>query len=515
MIKNQKRIILIGAVLLLLLIPLYFFVIAPLLTEEEPVVDPPELLKGEVYDSSTNRILLFEHVQRAAIKSIEVHNEKGSYTFYLDKDGKFYIKDMEGAPYNLELFSALVVAAGNTMSLERVTIDCPDLSVYGLDAEDDPAWYVLTKTDGTEHKVYIGDATPSGGAYYVRYEGRNAVYTLDATIQYTLLAGINALITPILSFPISEDEYFKTDDFFIVRDGEIITHIDYVPEDEEGTEHGTGTWKMILPGNYIVNATNMGTLIQYFAEFVGSETVEYGAGLSDRFFSDEEDKIDEDVAKYMEYLRTEYGIESDFEKCHYMLHYTINDVESYVIFSKPDLEGNMYAYSTLYDLVAKINISACPFMQWSSTKFVEKGIFSQMITEVKEIKVESKDVNITFFIAGEEGDTRLQVTTNYDSRPYGAAMYASFQEWYRELAGLYIQDTTLSKDTSNLFATITVTADDGTVTVYRFYPYSTRNCYFTIDGKGEFYLLNEKVERLIADAGRLMRGETVDADAIY
>ena len=184
MIKNQKRIILIGAIVLIALIPIYFFVIAPLLKVETPVVEPPTLLPGEVLGAN-NRILMFEHVERAAIQSIEVHNEKGDYKFYLDDDGNFYIKGMKGAPYNLELFSSLIVSAGNTLTLQRVTEKCEDFSAYGLSGADKPAWYVLTKTDGTQHKVWIGNAVPSDGGYYVRYDGRDAVYVLDSSISTT------------------------------------------------------------------------------------------------------------------------------------------------------------------------------------------------------------------------------------------------------------------------------------------------------------------------------------------
>lgn len=523
MIKNQKRIILIGAIVLVALIPIYFFVIAPLLKTEQNVEEPPELLPGEVLGTS-NRILMFEQVERAAIQSILVNNQYGEYKFYLDDDGNYYIKGMKGAPYNLELFSSLVVSAGNTLTLQRITTDCEDLSVYGLAESDNPAWYELTKTDGTVHKVYIGKETPSDGAYYARYEGRNAVYTLDASIKSTLLSGIYSMITPILSYQLTEKNYYMADDFFLIRNGEPVVWIDFISEEETPTSGGMGTWKMTFPASYTVNESSYSSLLEVFTEFMGSETVEFGSALTDQFFndsyiSDDDPKIDEDMQKYMEHLETTYGIRTGTGEAAYMFHYSIEGIHNYVFFSEPDLEGNMYAYSSLYDLVAKINLSDCAFLEWEIIKFVDRPIFLQNISTVSRIDIESDELNCSFFI---NGDENIKVHTSASTKPFGEAMYRSFQEWYREFVGLYIQDKTDSTATDHLLMTITVTNDAGEVTIYRFYPYSTRRCFFTIDDpnddqppSGEFYLLNEKVERLLTDAGRLMRGEIVDADAIY
>ncbi len=515
--KNQKIIILIGAPLLVVMILVYALVIAPLLKVDKPETEPPQLLPGEVLGAS-NRILMFEHVERAAMKSIEVHNDKGSYTFYLADDGQFYIKGMEGAPYNLELFASLVVSAGNTLTLSRITTDCENLSDYGLSEADQPAWYVITKTDGTTHKVYIGDRTVSHSGFYVRYEGRNAVYILDSTIESTLLAGVYSLVTPVLALPLTQETYYTADDFFMLRDNQLIVSIDYVPEQENPTEGGLGEWKMQKPAPYVVNSSSYSTVLETLTQFYGSETVEFGSAFTDQFFKDHyEDgeggdaEFSEDVEKYYAHLKDTYAI--DVKAPDYLISYRSGDVTSYVIFSKPDLSGNMYAYSSLYDLVAKINIATVPFLEWDVIQFIDRPIFTQMIGTVSKIEVESEELNCTFFLEGDDKD--IKVTTNLSSTPFGSAMYRSFQEWYREFVSIQIQDKTGSDAKENLYATVTVTNDAGEVTVYRFYPYSTRRCFVTINDSGEFYVMLEQVERLIADAGRLMRGETVDADAIY
>lgn len=517
MIKNQKRLIIIGIPVLIALILLYFFVVAPLLDISSSEADPPELLEGEIL-SSDNNILMFDQVQRAAIKTIEVHNEKGSFTFYLDKDGNFYIEGMEGAPYNLESFANFLVAAGYTLTKSRVMTDCQNMSDYGLAEEDNPSWYELTTAAGIKHKVYIGNKTVDQSGYYARYEGRNAVYILDSSIESTLLCGIHSMITPILSYQLNESNYYKADDIFLIRDGKPVVWIDYVSEEEVPTAQGMGNWKMLYPTAYTVNATSLSTVLELFTGFYGLETVEFGSSLTDDFFDDNyEDgevgdaELDADAEAYYQHLKETYGI--DIKNPAFMVSYTINDITSYVIFSEPDISGMMYAYSSLYDLVATIHSSSVEFLTWSIVGFVDRPIFIQNISDVAKIQIESEKVNCTFFIEGK--DQEISVTTNLSSKPLGASMYRSFQEWYREFVGLYIQDKAESNAKDNLYATITVTNDAGEVTVYRFYPYSTRRCLVTINDVGEFYLLLDEVERLIADANRIMNGESVEADSSY
>ena len=198
MIKSQRtKIIAVGVVALILIIA-YFAVVQPLVNQ---VVDdseePPTLVEGEVLGSN-NRILLFEHTEKANIQSIEVHNDSGTWTMYRGDDNEFYLKDHEGAPYSKALLASLVSDAGYTLSMTRVTDNCTDWSVYGLDEASTPAWYVLTNLQGETHTVYIGDRIPTGAGYYCRYKDRPCVYVLQSSLASTLLVPLESMITPMV-----------------------------------------------------------------------------------------------------------------------------------------------------------------------------------------------------------------------------------------------------------------------------------------------------------------------------
>lgn len=74
-----------------------------------------------------DRVLIFPHIEKKNILSLQVSNEHGSYTFQrvnakyeLDPKGDFVIKDSPLTAYNQELFAELYVGAGYTLTLQKI-----------------------------------------------------------------------------------------------------------------------------------------------------------------------------------------------------------------------------------------------------------------------------------------------------------------------------------------------------------------------------------------------------------
>ena len=55
----------------------------------------------------------------------------------------------------------------------------------------------------------------------------------------------------------------------------------------------------------------------------------------------------------------------------------------------------------------------------------------------------------------------------------------------------------------------------GNERVYKFYPYSDRRVYYTVNGSGEFYVNRTMLDKVIADVRRVQAGETVNPDTKY
>ena len=238
-------------------------------TGEYEIVALVDTADGETYAANT-RIMIFPSVSKQNILSIEVHNDKGGFTFcrYNQNTGKFDASGdfiILGAPmtsYDQDLFATMYVSAGYTMTTDKVigpvdengnpsppikrdengalcthTEACScDYKEYGLvpgtkyDEEGkpydyEPAYYILTDIYGNRHKLLIGDALVDGSGYYVQYVDisgesevkRDAVYVVDTDMGTTMLAAIEEYVDPTLTYPMTSTTYFDVQDFTIDR----------------------------------------------------------------------------------------------------------------------------------------------------------------------------------------------------------------------------------------------------------------------------------------------------------
>lgn len=501
--QKQKVTLIVCVALFAALLPVYLLFIQPLLSE---VAEPelPELLEGEVRDGL--HILMFEHIEQATLSSIEVHNEHGSYTFYCtdEKKNTFSIKGMEGAPYVADSFSQLVVDTCYTLVEERLDDAQEDLSVYGLGEKDTPARFTVTKKgkDKISHTVLVGKEYPSGGGYYCMYEGRDAVYVLDSSLASTVLADVYSLISPKLTYPITEGNALMADDFTLVKNGEPFVAFDRLTAKETGKDQDEYVLK--YPKGYNPNFNTYATLLLEMGTFSGLKTVACGSDL---------EALDSAM------LKETYGI--DVNAPYFLLSYACDDVETRVVFSEPNEEGVMYAYSTLYNLVATVDAASTTFLNWELLRYIDPYVYVKSIDDIAKVAIkgqirngeESLDVDALFTLDGEGTD--LIVKDQSSAKPYDADGVKNFRQLMKSVIGIKIQDYTEETDVSAMtpLAEITVTDDEGETVALAFYTYSTRRCFYTVDGKGEFYVLRDDVEKVLRDTDRVIKGIRVDSES--
>ncbi len=526
--KQIKLAIILGVVFLVLLLS-YLIVLRPIINEQAPVTDDPlQLDQGEV-EGANDRIMLFPQVERASVQSIEVKNSHGQYKFVKNKTGGFDIEGSEGTSYSAELFSTLVTDCGYTLSKVKVANDNPDkLSDYGLDEASDPAYYILTTVEGTVHKVWVGTIIPSNGGYYVRYEGRNTVYVLDTTLETTVLAPIEAFVTPTLVMPTSLTTYYMLDDFAIYKgkyipkkDGENNSadqaqteltpevRFHYLSEEEKAKLDVNATFRMDHPGDGVYNAsTYIDGVAQQFIAYTGSQTVKLAPKA-------------EDLEKY--------GV---FEKAAYTLYvvnnqqYTDKDgtakylpIPNYVYFSEMQKDEETgeefrYAYSLLFDLIAKVPYYDCQFLEYDLNIWVSANLFNININKVSHITVESEDVNVSFTLKGQDSDLVVEDSQGHkpevkNFRKFYQTMLGMMKGGYAELTES--QRQALTADEKNVTAKLTVKLHSGKDLVYRFYSYGVQT-YYTVNGIGEFQLPTSQVTKTVNDAVRVTRDEVVNPD---
>ena len=205
--------------------------------------------EGELLGFS-DRIMMYPQISQTNTYSISVTDTDGSvkYKFYRDGTGKVLIEGFENASisYDQTLYASLCVSCGYTITMQKLDLSpdyvAPrlpdgslDYSAYGLaDIYDEngdlvytPVTYTIVQasyaSDGTcsasdvQYTVKVGDPILSGAGYYVQLVGRDAVYIVSSEIQETVLQTIEALVTPMIIYPMKTATYLMVQDFWLAK----------------------------------------------------------------------------------------------------------------------------------------------------------------------------------------------------------------------------------------------------------------------------------------------------------
>lgn len=193
----------------------------------------------------------------------------------------------------------------------------------------------------------------------------------------------------------------------------------------------------------------------------------------------------------------------------YTLHYRYNDVDSYVLFSDIQSTGEMYAYSSLWNTIVLVDPSEFTFLDWDLLTYVDKPLFMLSISDVAEIKLESEQFSETFSLTGESAE--LKVVPSSTGEVFDEYYLYNFRQFYKSLLTLSIEDYADENKLENCIFTLTLTTRKNRAYEYKFYRYSTRRCYYTVNGDGEFYVLYDMVEKVINDCQKVLEGKDVDS----
>lgn len=442
------------------------------------VDDLNALHKDELFGAS-GRVLMFKQLtydetstldKSKVIKSISVSNMNGEFTFERGKDNNFVIEGYENLAFDIEKFAQFSVACGKPLSLDvlknpvLLSDGTIDLSEYGLSSESrvkteideegneiqveytySPAVYVITTMTGEWHRVIVGDSIVSEEGYYAIYDGgyvkdsngnftevgrRQRVYILGADgISDGVLARIEDLITPMIVYPMGENEYFDVKDFNIYKninhekiteelyaifgdkfDGMTDEEISALLDSDEEIykayfEIFEKYSEKICSFSYQDLAERQGSMYSYIP-YVSH--IEYSKGYyinSDNISSMlynlctmgfvEVTKLnpsDEDLQKYG---LSDYGFYMEF-----FFHNAADDTEeemSYIYntitFSTKDKNGHYYAYSDMFDMIVCIDESYLDFFEWEEYKWYDQKYIQLDISNIQNIIIESPSVS--------------------------------------------------------------------------------------------------------------------------
>lgn len=513
-------------------------------------VDP----EGTEQVGVNDRLLIFPHTEKSKIQEIEVHNTHGSYTFERKKmdDGStdFVIEDYEEIPYDLELFAQLVVTTGYTLTMQKIDNELVKQyghKEYGLVEEErvdeegntytyKPSWYKLTDTSGNVYKVTIGNKIPSNAGYYVKYEGRDSVYIVTNTgMDTTVLATLESLCTPTISIPSAMADYYDVTNFIYWNDPTPISDplgvqplitFDYLDLDERNLtefqttpyfpfseitakdEDGKEIKYDVTPkiGGYFVNEYSVDELLQMLYLLPSRESGVTVAALG---------VTEDDLA--------DYGL----DKPAYRMMYSYKDILHDICFSAKTERGTYYCLSAIYDMIVEIDQKYLDFFEWKDTKWMSYDFIQFNIAFVKELEVQNSEFHYTFLCDNSKSDLSEKVMSDKmevvvketgekvdteQFRDFFISMVWSQFEGESDLTDEEVK--ALLADESNLMLTVRYETE-ARKREMKFYRYSERRAYVTVNGVGGLYVLVPQVEKLASDANKVLTGEPIDGESKY
>ena len=399
------------------------------------------------------------------IKRIEVHNQKSEIIVNRGENNRFEVEDHPTAILVDELFAQLSNACGYTISMQRLEnpVRLPDGSIdyseYGLAPEKrveknedgtdkldengdpvtydyKPTWYTVTTMTNESYTVTLGDATVSEAGYYARYEGRDTVYILSSVnIDAAVLQPVEALITPMMVYPMSMNTYFQVSNFVyrtdidhygILRDMVLeLTgfDLDTVEPDEEGNLPADVEAKMEAYYSAVEEMEDEAFNTLYDKAFKDNSRLVTAFSFidmderTDTLYSSLPYLMSSDyMAGYLpnsdnigSVLQTLYSMAfdgvavlgpTDEELDAYGLLDPAHDFSfiyknaegqefyNHFVVSEKNEAGKYYAYSEIYDMILIIDESQATYLEWEEIDWYEREYFLFNIAHVQQIKLE-------------------------------------------------------------------------------------------------------------------------------
>jgi len=470
--------IIVTLIAIAILIPIYLFIIQPAL--DDATDDTPSVGSHGEMLSNQGRPFIINPMDESQLNTIKVTNASGGFEFFRAADGEIYLRGAEQHLYNTELQKQLYTnTATYLLAMEKLE-QHDELSTYGLSAENLSAVVEITDESGNYYRLIIGDKLATGGGYYVMLDGRDAVYVVDTMLEQSVFCSAKDYIFPLMVPAISQNDYYSISSFSLKKNGEQFVDIEKMTAEEESQSVIYGQYKMTYPTNYTPSAENMTIILQSFIEFTADKVLDYD--------------IDEEKLAY-------YGFKTGMK---YEINYSYNGVNYVLYFSGKTHNGTYYVYSPLFDLIGEISESKLPFLEWDLIKFVDRNIFMINIDNIASIDITYPNGSATFALTGEK--EALSVTLN------GSKVDTqNFRYFYKSLLSIVIDGYEAMPESIPPSMTLQLTTHNNQVMNFDFYEVGSLKAFFTLNGKGEFYVHRDHLRTVISNLSKLASGEKIEA----
>lgn len=433
-------------------------------------------------------------------KVFSVNTKDSLYSILLSKGGEteylirrdatvnsLLIDGLEGHNYSLAFDSVISSVTGLSIS-EKIKDPLSD-SEYGLSFEDNPYILTVTGTDGKSETVYIGSNLLTGKGYYCKKEGTDAVFAVGNAAN-NFLKDKYSLVSTLLEKELDRSKYHYTENLEVYKNNEMLVHITYVPESTQDKTDAYGYYTMLYPASgYSVSDVNYDSMLKMLISPHADTVITT-------------DLSKENLIKYG--FMTEDGVA--MPSCE--INYTLSGEKRTLYFGKRTEDGLVYIMSPSTNFIGIAGVeSHFPFLNWELIDYVNPALFGMNINHLAKLTIQGHGITDTYTT---EGEGKELIVKNH----LGAVVNTqNFRNFYRVLLMTQMEGYAESTDTDQWMLSFKIEKRDGRVLDYKFYRISNLKCFYTINGKGEFYVSLDDVEKILSDAKKLASGEEINPDA--
>lgn len=438
------------------------------------------------------RPFIFPEIPLDSLSKVTVENSTGTFTVYRDSgSGEFLFEGAELQLYNSQSISTLLLQARYMLSAQKLEKPSSDLSVYGLSDADSPIKITVTDAENNVNTVLMGSKTADGTCFYMKHADKPYIYLMDSTAS-VFQNGILGYLSPVLAPSLEENVYNYMEKFSITKDGSPFISCEIIPEEERGSTSSSNLHRVIYPSDYTPSLTNFYDTLACFGSFTGTQVLEYNVSK----------KSDADA------IFENYGLTLPSNDISYTADGTAYRVITGNSYTNSEGKKCYYAYSPYMDTIVELPVENAPFLDYGLLDFISENIFQYNINNIKSVSIKTPETSATFDLEGTGKD--LKVT----QRGGKTIDTASFRQSYISLLSITIEGYSDVTDPSALKNDLTFSVETtyGETFTYSFYTLTTLRCFFTVDGKGEFYTNREYIDKIASNFDKLLRGETISAD---
>ena len=369
----------------------------------------------------TARVLAFPQIERAEIAKIEVVNDKGGFTVIgkhadSNKDGTiehtFYLQGHKDTALAPEPLSSLIVSCGYPLAVQKIDPDPKE--TYGLVAETrtdadgnsyeyTPASYCLTNIYGEEFRVIVGDQIISGGGYYIQYLNPKYpdvpfIYIVGTTIANTVLQAKEAMVQPLIVYPMTTANYYNVENFaYASVYSDITVEFSFVPLQER-----LGTQNASTP--YVFHNDEF----KFFRASSGA--LDYAINCFTNMTINSVIKIDPDDEALITYgvAMPDYMVSFDF----------LSDegaVKNLLYISKMTDRGTYYIYSALYDMIVEVDRSQIAFLEFRDIDWLDSAPYNINIACTDDIYLAADGKEVRFELDNSDSEQFAYTKINKNS----------------------------------------------------------------------------------------------------